>query len=203
MTTVSPGRRGRRPGSPDTRNAILAAARGRFADVGYGGTTIRGIAAEAGVDAALVHHYFGNKSDLFIAAMELPVDPRRLIAERVMGPAAGDVTGMGERLLRAFLSAWDDPALQPALVAMVRRAFEPGGDKLFREGFVPVVLIPAARRIGIGDPELRMPILGSQVIGLILMRYILRVEPIASMSVERLVATYAPTLQRYLTDPLP
>lgn len=200
MTT--PGRRGRRPGSPDTRRAILDAARRSFADTGFGSTTIRAVAAEAGVDPALVHHFFGTKSDLFVAAMELPIDPRQVIAERVFGPAVGDPDGIGERLLRGFLSAWDDPDLQPALVAMVRRAFEPGGDTLFRDGFLPAVLIPAARQLEIDRPELRMPIVGSQMMGIITMRYLLRVEPVASMSTDQLVATYAGVLQGYLTGPL-
>ena len=74
------GRRGRRPGAPDTRAAILAAARSRFAEHGYAGTTIRAVATDAGVDAALVHHYFGTKDELFLAALELPVDPRQVLA---------------------------------------------------------------------------------------------------------------------------
>src|SRR5512140_313481 len=102
-------RRGRRPGAPDTRAAILDAARSAFAEKGFGGTTIRGVAAEAGVDAALVHHYFGTKDDLFVAALELPVDPRQAIAPALVdGP-----DGAGERLLRVFLGVWGDPAYSP------------------------------------------------------------------------------------------
>ena len=109
--------RGRRPGSPDTRADILAAARTRFASAGFSGTTMRAVAADAGVDAALVHHYFGTKDDLFVAALELPVDPRAVLAQAIVGPppvAAGQI-------LRTFLSVWDDPAVQPAFVALVRR----------------------------------------------------------------------------------
>src|SRR3954463_6415134 len=120
---VAPGPpRGRRKGSPDTRSAILAAARTSFARQGFAGTTIRGVASAAGVDAALVHHYFGTKDDLFLAAMELPLDPRQ-------GPApamVGGPDGAGERLLRAFLSMWDDPAIAPSLIANVRSALQPG-----------------------------------------------------------------------------
>lgn len=203
MTAGAAGRRGRRPGSPDTRAVILAVARSRFADAGFSGTTIRGIAAEAGVDPALVHHYFGSKDDLFLAAMELPVDPRQLILSRVLGPPAAPPEELGERLLRTFLSAWDDPELQPALIAIARRTFEPGGDTLIRDGFIPVVLIPTGEKLGIDHPETRMPIVASQMMGLIFLRYLLRVEPIVSMSIDDLVAVYAPTLQRYLTGPLP
>ncbi len=192
-------RRGRRPGRPDTRAAILAAAREAFAAAGFGGTTIRAIATDAGVDAALVHHYFGSKDDLFVAALALPVDPREVIGAAVAGPAEE----AAEKLIRTFLSVWDDPELQPALLATVRRTLEPGGDTLIREGFLPVVLIPVGERLGIDRPDLRMPLVASQVIGLILARYVVRVEPIASLDRERLVAIYAPTIQRYLTGELP
>ena len=192
-------RRGRRPGRPDTKATILAAAREAFAAAGFGGTTIRAIATEAGVDAALVHHYFGSKDDLFVAALALPVDPREVIGAAVAGPAEE----AAEKLIRTFLSVWDDPGFQPALLATVRRTLEPGGDKLIREGFLPVVLIPVGEQLGIDRPELRMPLVASQVIGLILARYVVRVEPIASLDAERLVAIYAPTIQRYLTGELP
>ena len=171
----------------------------RFAAAGFGGTTIRGVAADAGVDAALVHHYFGTKDDLFVAALELPVDPRAVLAQAIVGPppvAAGQI-------LRTFLSVWDDPAVQPAFVALVRRVLEPGGDRLIREGFVPVVLVPLGERLGIDRPDLRMPLVASQLIGLILARYVVLLDPIASMGVERLVAIYEPTIQRYLTGALP
>ena len=192
-------RRGRRPGRPDTKAAILAAAREGFAAAGFGGTTIRAIATEAGVDAALVHHYFGSKDDLFVAALALPVDPREVIGAAVAGPAEE----AAEKLIRTFLSVWDDPGFQPALLATVRRILEPGGDKLIREGFLPVVLIPVGEQLGLDRPGLRMPLVASQVIGLILARYVVRVEPIASLDTERLVSIYAPTIQRYLTGDLP
>ncbi|QZY29440.1 TetR family transcriptional regulator [Nocardioides coralli] len=192
-------RRGRRPGAPDTRAAILAAARSQFASHGVAGATIRGIAGEAGVDAALVHHYFGSKDDLFMAAMELPVDPRQVLAPVI---AAGP-EGAAERFLRALLEAWDDPDLQPTLVGFVRGVLEPGGARLLAEGFLPVVIEPVGRALGLDRPEHRMPLVASQVIGIVMLRYVLRVEPLASMPRERLVATYAPTVQRYLTGPLP
>lgn len=192
-------RRGRRPGTPDTRAAILSAARTRFAERGFAHTSVRSIAADAGVDAALVHHYFGSKDDLLVQALALPVDPRELLAPVVAeGP-----DGAAERLLRVFLSVWDDPELQVGLVAVVRRATEPGGERLIRDGFLPVVLVPIAEGLGIDDPQRRMALVASQVIGLILTRYVLRVEPVASLPAEQVVATFAPTLQRYLTGPLP
>jgi AcrR family transcriptional regulator len=198
VSTSRAPRRGRRPGTPDTRATILDAARAAFAERGFAGTTIRAVAAAAGVDAALVHHYFGTKDDLFLAAMELPFDPRQ-----VLGPAlAGGAEGAGERLLRAFLSIWDDPALSPVLVGIVRSALQPGGERLLTQGFVPVVLMPIGESLGIDRPELRMPLVISQVGGLILTRYVLGLEPLASMPAETLVATYGPVIQHYLTGDL-
>ena len=191
--------RGRRPGAPDTRAAVLAAARASFAERGFRGTTIRAVAATAGVDPALVHHYFGTKDDLFLAAMELPVDPREVIAHVASGP----VEEVAERFLTAFLGVWDDPAIQPALLTVARRVLEPGGDRLLSEGFLPVVVQPVGALLGLDRPEHRMTLVASQVIGLILMRYVLRVEPLASLPKEAVIATYAPTLQRYLTGELP
>jgi AcrR family transcriptional regulator len=192
-------RRGRRPGAPDTRSTILDAARAAFAEKGFAGATIRAVASSAGVDAALVHHYFGTKDDLFLAAMELPVDPRQVI-----GPAlAGGPDGAGERLLRAFLSVWDDPEVSPSLLGIVRSALQPGGERMLTHGFVPVVLMPVGEALGIDRPEVRMPLVISQAAGIILTRYLVRLEPIASMPAEQVVATYAPVIQHYLTGDVP
>jgi AcrR family transcriptional regulator len=191
--------RGRRPGAPDTRAAVLAAARAAFAAKGFGGTTIRAVASDAGVDPALVHHYFGTKDDLFLAAMELPVDPREVIGEVIAGP----VEEAAERFLRAFLSVWDDPDVQPALLAVARGVMDPSAHRLLSEGFLPVVIQPVGVALGIDRPEHRMALVASQVMGLILVRYVMRVEPVASLTGEQVVATYAPTIQRYLTGDLP
>jgi AcrR family transcriptional regulator len=191
--------RGRRPGSPDTRAAILDAARALFASGGISGTSVRAVAAKAGVDPALVHHYFGSKEDLFVAALALPIDPREVLAPIV----ADGPDGAAERLLRTFLSVWDDPELQLPLMAVARSLTDPSGKELMRDGFLKVVIGPLAIALGIDEPERRMPIVASQVLGLILTRYLLEVEPIASMPADELVAIYAPTIQRYLTGPLP
>jgi AcrR family transcriptional regulator len=199
LSSSDPPRRGRRPGAPDTRAAILEAARTAFAEKGFAGTTIRAVAAEAGVDAALVHHYFGTKDDLFVAALELPVDPRQAIAPAlVAGP-----DGAGERLLRVFLGVWDDPVHRPVFVALARTLLDPSAGHLMREGFLPVVLQPVGRALGLDRPDLRMSLVASQLIGIILGRYVLALEPLASLSADALVTTYAPTIQRYLTGDLP
>ncbi|MET0524956.1 MAG: TetR family transcriptional regulator [Nocardioides sp.] len=196
---TEPVRRGRRPGTPDTRAAILAAAREHFGAQGFRRTTIRAVAADAGVDPALVHHYFGTKDDLFVAALELPIDPRSVI-----GPAlAGGIDGAAERLLTVFLSVWDDPALRPGLLGVVRGALEPEGQRLIREGFLPAVILPAAQALGVDQPERRMPLVASQIFGLIIVRYVLEVEPLASMPAADVVAMIAPNIQRYFEMPLP
>ena len=192
-------RRGRRPGSPDTRAAILSVARESFAAKGFAGTSVRGIAASAGVDAALVHHYFGSKDDLFVAALELTVDPREALRPVV----EGGLDGAAERLLRVFFTVWDDEELAAAdRWRMVRGVLEPGGQQLVRDGVPAGGPRPARRRAGPRRAERRMPLVASQLMGLVMLRYVLRAEPLASEPVESLVATYAPALQRYLSGPL-
>ena len=191
--------RGRRPGAPDTRAAILASARASIAEKGFAGTTIRAVAADAGVDAALVHHYFGTKDDLFVAALELPVDPREAIAPALVGGP----DGAGERLLRVFLGIWDDPANTHVFVALARTLLDPSAGHLLREGFFPVVLHPVGRALGLDRPDLRMSLVASQMLGIVLGRYVLALEPLASLPGDAVVAAYAPTIQRYLTGDLP
>ena len=193
-------RRGRRPGAPDTRAAILDAARELFAAQGFAGTSVRAVAAGAGVDAALVHHYFGTKDDLFVAALELPVDPR----ERLAG---GDRPGAGRR--RGADAAGLPLGLgRPGAAAAAARRWPAGSSTRPASGCCATAscrrcCIRSASALGIDRPDVRMPLVASQMIGLILTRYVLEVEPLASMPADDLVAIYAPTIQRYLTGPLP
>ena len=137
--TAEPRGRGRRPGGPDTRGEILAAARRSFAEKGFGGTTIRAVAGEAGVDPALVHHYFGAKDDLFLAALQIPVDPRALVPT-IFAPG---VEGAGERLLRVFLSVWDDPHTRLPLIALVRASLvQETPESLLQQGILRMLLTP-------------------------------------------------------------
>jgi AcrR family transcriptional regulator len=191
--------RGRRPGAPDTRAEILSSARSLFAARGFPGTSVRAVAAGAGVDPALVHHYFGTKDDLFVAALELPVDPRVALAPVF----EGGVDGAGERLLRVFLSVWDDESARLPLLGLVRGAVDPQGARLLRDGLFGVVLGPIGPALGLDRPRERIAFLASQMVGLVMLRYVLEVEPLASMDADLLVATYAPTLQRYLDGDLP
>lgn len=200
MTAAAqPQRSGRRPGESGTREAILAAARGAFAELGYDRATIRGIAAGAAVDPALVIHYFGSKDELFGAALEIPVEPG-LVLERA---AAADPAEIGATIARAFLEAWEPPDNRQRLVAMVRSAMtNEVALGMVREYLGRRVFGPITQALGVPDAELRANLVGSQFIGLAMMRYIARIEPLASASVDRLVAALGPTMQRYLTGEL-
>ena len=194
-------RTGRRPGNPDTREAILAAAREAFADRGFDGAAIRTIAAAAGVDPALVHHYFGSKEQLFIASMRVPIDPGSALTEVL---AAGR-DGVGRRLVHTLLTIWDSPAGGGA-AAFIRSAVS--NDlfaRMLREFISHVILRRVAKGLDLDPAEagVRTGLVASQMAGLIFARYIIRFEPVASMPREALVEAIGPTLQRYLTEPLP
>ncbi|WP_433529140.1 TetR family transcriptional regulator [Micromonospora sp. CA-263727] len=194
-------RTGRRPGNPATRDAILEAARAAFAQRGFDATTIRAIAAEAGVDPALVHHYFGNKDQLFLAAMQAPADPRELLPKVL----AGDRDGLGERLVRMFIALWDSPA-GTAGVALLRSAVSNEWTaRMLREFLTTQVLRRVLDHLDVDPAEvpLRGSLVASQLIGLALMRHVVRLEPVASAAPETLVALIGPTIQRYLTGELP
>ncbi|WP_343448742.1 TetR/AcrR family transcriptional regulator [Micromonospora oryzae] len=189
-------RTGRRPGNPGTREAILDAARAAFAGRGFDAASIRSIAAAAGVDPALVHHYFGGKDQLFLAAMGAPLDPGELLP-RVL---AGDADGVGERLVRTFLGVWDSPA-GAAAVALLRSAVSNEWTaRLLREFLVTQVLRRVLHHLDVDPAELplRGSLVASQLVGLALMRYVVRLEPVASAPPETLVAAVGPTVQRYL-----
>jgi AcrR family transcriptional regulator len=194
-------RTGRRKGSPDTREAILDAARAAFADRGFDGASIRAIASAAGVDPALVHHYFGAKEQLFLATVGAPVNPADLIPTIV----DGDRSRMGERLVRTFVSVWDDPYSGPKLVAIVRSALaHDWSARVLREFLTSQILrrVIASADVPAAEAPIRSALVASQMIGLGLARFVLKIEPLASADVDTVVATIGPTVQRYLTGPL-
>ncbi|WP_030489003.1 TetR family transcriptional regulator [Micromonospora chokoriensis] len=194
-------RTGRRPGKPGTREAILDAARSAFAERGFDAASIRAIAGTAEVDPALVHHYFGSKDQLFLAAMNFPVDPGQLVPKVL----AGDRDAVGERMVRTFLGIWDSPA-GSAGVALLRSAVSNEWTaRLLREFITTQVLRRVLENLDVDPAELplRGSLVATQMIGLALMRHVVRLEPVASADLETLVATVGPTIQRYLTGPLP
>jgi AcrR family transcriptional regulator len=207
-------RTGRRPGKQDTRGAILAAARETFAERGYDAASIRQIATGAGVDPALVHHYFGSKEKLFFAVVQPPVDPSALFPKIFAGgidgiDGTGGVSGAGgvaERTVRTFLAIWEDPTTGPAFLSLLRTAVsnEKTG-QLMREFFATQVVRRVTAEMG-GyvhiDPDeipLRTSLVASQLFGLALARYVLGFEPLAGAAEDTVVAAVAPTIRRYLT----
>lgn len=187
-------RTGRRPGSSGSREEILAAARSQFATDGYDGATIRGIAAAAGVDPGLVRHYFGSKDHLFVEAMEFPVDPAVMVQQLV---GAG-LDGVGERLVRFFLETWDTPdAPFVALLRSVTTNEQAAG--MLREFLAREVVGRVAGSLDLDHPELRATLAVSHLVGLAFVRYVIKLEPLASADRESLIAEVGPTIQRYFT----
>jgi AcrR family transcriptional regulator len=192
-------RRGRRPAGEDRRGDILAAAREEFGKRGFDGTTLRGIARAAGVDPRLVHHYFDGKDEVFAAAFELPVRPHEVIEPLL---AAGP-DGIGEGLVRLFLSVWDTPAGRQRIVALLSAAVaSEAGARMLREFLTREVFSRIVARLGTDDPELRASLAASQMMGVVVCRYVLRLQPLASADAQDLVDLVGPTLQAYLTGPL-
>lgn len=195
-------RTGRRPGDSRSREAILDAAHAHFQTHGYDGATIRGIAAEAGVDPALVYYFFKGKDELFTATMAYPLAPRDVISQVIEG---GSVETLGERMVRFMvgLEPAEGGAAHP-IVGILRSAFaHPNGSRMVREFVTRELFRHIAAQITLPDPQLRVTLAGSQLIGMVVARYVVKVEPLASADPEFLVACYAPTLQRYFTGDLP
>lgn len=187
---------GRRPGNQDTRGVILDAARRAFAERGFAGASVRAIAAGAGVDPALVHHYFDSKRQLFLATVELPVDLPELVAE----VAAEGMAGLGERLIRRVLGVWDSE-VQPGLVAAARTALtDPAIARSIREFLSLEVLgrVISGAHVSPAEADRRSGLVASQMLGLIVGRYLLKLPALTERSAESLVAEIGPTLQHYL-----
>nr|WP_231974140.1 TetR family transcriptional regulator [Pseudonocardia sp. HH130630-07] len=194
-----PRRRGRRSGGTDTRAALLAAAGTEFAEHGYERATVRRIADRAGVDPAMVNHWFGGKDNLFVATLELEVDPAAVRADVLSGGAAD----IGGRVVHRFLTVWDSAGDGGAMAAMLRSvAGHDFAARMLREFVTRVILVPVTDRFSPDRRAERGALVASQLIGLGMMRYVVRMEPVASASREQLVATIGPTVQRYLTGDL-
>jgi len=185
---------GRRPGQTQTREDILAAARNQFGERGYGGATIRGIAAEAGVNPALVHHFFGSKEQMFVAALNMPINPAMLVDTITQGPHEE----IGERVLRLFLGLWNAPETRQTFFALLRSvAGSPKIANLIRQFMEDTVLLRVATALDI--PPLRLTGAASQMIGVAVMRYIVAAEPLASATDDEVVELVGPVLQHYFT----
>ncbi|GAA4936010.1 TetR family transcriptional regulator [Actinomycetospora succinea] len=200
--TESP-RRGRRPGDSGTREAILDAARARFSSAGFRAATVRAIAGDAGVDPALVMHYFGSKQGLFVAAMEFPLDPAEVVP-RLVAPG---VDGLGERLVRFLLSVIDELGDANPMLGLVRSAVgHPDAARMMREFLGEAILDRVAAAVsdivGADRPRLRADLCASQIVGILVARQILELPELAAADRETLIGVYGRTIQGYLTGPL-
>lgn len=193
-------RPGRPPGQSDTRERILDSARDLFARNGFDKTSIRAIAAAAGVDAALVHHYFGTKTALFGAAIRVPIDPMQVIGPLREIP----VEQIGRTLPSLLLPLWDSD-LGKGFIATLRSILAGGDVSIFRSFLQEVIAVEVGSRVDDppGSGRIRVQFVASQLVGVVMARYILELEPFKSLPVEQIVDTIAPTLQRYLTGDLP
>ena len=194
--TDQPKRRGRRAGGADTKAALLEAARRVFVERGYEGATVRSIAAKAGVDAAMVNHWFGSKENLFAqSVLQVPLDPSVLVARLLDGPPEGT----GERIVRNFLAIWDATGGGPFAALMRSVTSHEGVATMLRNFFVHNVFGKLTEHLALDQAELRATLCASQIIGMGMIRYVVKFEPFASADHETLVKAVAPNLQRYLT----
>lgn len=202
--------RGRRPGGEDTRAAIIAAARAEFAQRGYDGTSLRGIAREAGVDPKLVHHYFDGKTELFAEVLAFPVDPSEIIERLVSVPR----DELGEALVRVFLSVWDNPVGRQRFAAMfAAAAANEEHARMVREFVGREIFVRLVERlskgagpdVAEGEPsvELRAALGAAQLIGTGVLRYVVKLPALAEASVDEIVAMLGPTLQAHLVPMRP
>ncbi|MFD0026294.1 TetR family transcriptional regulator [Streptomyces sp. NPDC058382] len=182
---------------PDARTRILEAARTEFAERGYDKTSVRGIAKSAGVDAALVHHYFGTKDEVFAAAIELSFEPALEIPD-ILGSST---EGLGERLARYFIGVWENPVSRAPLLAVMRSAMtHEAAAKVLRLFVLRRLLGRIAEQLDVPDATFRAELAASHMVGIAVLRYVIQAEPLASAPPEKIITMVAPTLQRYLTE---
>jgi AcrR family transcriptional regulator len=191
-------RTGRRPGATGTRERIAAAARERFSELGYERATFRAIASAAGVDPALVVHFFGSKEKLFREVMELPP----AVSDALVRVAEGPREDMGRRLAELIVAALENPATRSIVVGRIRSASSHLDAAALVRETVTRDLGRLAAAVTDDRPDTRAVLIGAEVVGVALARYVVRVEPLASLPAESVVALLAPTFQRHLTEPL-
>jgi AcrR family transcriptional regulator len=191
--------RPRREDAADTRDHILTAAREEFSERGYEKTSVRGIAKAAGVDSALVHHYFGTKEQVFEAAIEVAFGPA-LDAPDALADAP--LEGVGEGLTRFIFGVWENPTTRTPLLAIVRSAVNNDtAAAVFRRLVAAELLRRVVGRLDLPDAQLRAELAAAQLVGCAMLRYVIKLEPLASADVEQIIARVAPVVQRHLTEP--
>ncbi|HTZ27313.1 MAG TPA: TetR family transcriptional regulator [Streptosporangiaceae bacterium] len=187
-------RTGRRPGAPDTRDKILSVARRRFASRGYDATSLRGIATDAKVDPALLIHYFGTKEGLFAAATGLPAGLSELFAGQ--DPKLRD---FAEALVRSYLRFVDSDQSRNAILALVRSAVSNDKAAAMLREFLAAELLPViASRTGHQNAPLRASLVAAQLMGVAMLRHVVRLDPVARATPDEIVALVAPVIEQYL-----
>jgi AcrR family transcriptional regulator len=182
--------------TPAARDRILAAAREVFAERGYEKASVRGIARTADVDPALVHHYFGTKEQVFESAVEGAFAP--VLRAHPFPDVRPD--SVGEQFARMFLGVWENPASRAPLLAIIRSAVSnEAAAAIFRRMVAGLVLSKVAKELDAPDAELRAELAAAQVVGVVMLRYVIKVEPVASADPEELIARLAPVIQHHLT----
>ncbi|WP_163700379.1 TetR/AcrR family transcriptional regulator [Mycolicibacterium agri] len=196
-----PRRAGRWRTGQQSKQRIIAAARERFMRDGYDGATVRGIASDAGVDVAMVYYFFGNKEGLFSASVLTgPHHPLHQLAD-LLDAGSEEI---GARLVRGFFERWDaGGTFEPLLTLWRSAAIQPAARQVLHDAMAGPLAQRVADAFGVSDAELRVELVASHLMGLAFARYQLKIEPLASTSVEDLVAWVGPTVQRYLTGSLP
>jgi len=188
-------RTGRRPGTPDTRDTILAAARRGFAERGYDATSLRSIATAANVDPALVIHYFGSKEGLFITATGMPAALPGLFRSLGTLPRQDFV----QALVRGYLELVDSDSSRNAIIALVRSAVSNDKAAAMLREFLTAELLPVITRLtGQPDAQLRASLIIAHLIGIAVLRHVLRVEPLAKATPGEIVGLAAPVIEQYL-----
>jgi AcrR family transcriptional regulator len=189
---------GRPAGNVNSQHRILEAARAEFRATGYAGTTTRSIAESAGVDAALIHHFFLSKGGLFTSAVQDVFGvPEVADAAGTSGPAESC-----EHLVRAYVAHWEEPAIQPRLIGLLRSATAYEGATAVIGEFLAGALLPLARAADSDRAELRASLSGSYLLGVAALRYVALDRSMASLSQDQLVRTVAPVCRSYLFDSL-
>ncbi len=174
---------------------IVTTARRLFADSGYDKTSVRDIATAAGVDPALIRHYFGSKAELFRSTVGWPFEPVELGA-RITG---GDRRHIGARLTRVFFEAWEQPGSRAPLLAILRGAATHEESTTLVRQFIQDQLYPQlAKPLRGSDTELRIDLAMAQLLGIAYLRHVLQVEPIASAPADELIARVTPIITAHL-----
>ncbi|TAN28767.1 MAG: TetR/AcrR family transcriptional regulator [Actinomycetota bacterium] len=188
-------RTGRRPGAPETSEAILRAARRAFGDRGYEAATFRSIAEDAGVDPALLVHYFGSKEELFAAALNWPVHPVDIFG----GLETSNTTEMAEMIVRRYLSMLDQPQVRDAILAMVRSAVSnERAARMLREFVTEEILAILGRITSASDSELRASMVASQLVGIAMLRHVVRLQALVEATTDEIAVLVAPAIAGYL-----